>query len=234
MKALAELREFASQTCQELKMIGGKLNKLDKIDSSTDTLAKQMTGVLQRTATFEDTTGQNTNAIKTLQQEVQSLKSTVATQAETIADLKLIKQEFIKINEDFSNSSDQKVQEFNKLIAIQQKQVDAFQDTNQRIQDTIQENITQHMEERLQVWVEAEDHDKLIDRAKRNKNNLVIIGLPEDNQAPVAAASHFISSTLGIKNVQVDVAYRLGQPPQEGSAYARPIWMRFTRRADRN
>lgn len=233
-KEFAALREFASHTCLELKSIGGKLNKLDKIEISTGTLARQMTGVLQRTATLEDSTTQNASAIKTLQEEIQSLRSTIVTQGETIEELKRIKEDFIKVNAEFSDSSDQKVEEFNKLIGIQQKQVDAFHETNQRIQDTILENVTQHMDERLKVWTEAEDHNKLIDRARRNKNNLVIIGLQEDDQAPLKTASDFISSTLGIKDVQVDVAYRLGQPPQEGSSYARPIWMHFVRLADRN
>lgn len=201
LKEFAELREFASQTCQELKRIGSQLNTLDKIDQATDTLSKQMTGVLQRTTALEDTTEHNTNAIKALQEDLRCLKSTVATQEKTIADLQLIKEEFIKINADFSDSADQKVVEFNNLIGIQQKQVDAFHETNQRIQDAILENVTQHVDERMddkmKVWTEAEDHDKLIDRAKRNKNNLVIIGLQEDNQSPLDTASNFVSSTPG-------------------------------------
>lgn len=34
--------------------------------------------------------------------------------------------------------------------------------------------------------------------------------------------------------MKVDVAYRLGTPPREGSSYARPILMRFVHMADRN
>lgn len=148
--------------------------------------------------------------------------------------MKQIKKDFIKINSDFAETSNNKVAEFTHLIGVQQQQVDGFHNTNQKIQDTIQENVQQYMEERLKVWTEEADLKALKDKAIRNKNNLVIIGLQEDDKPPLESASHFISSTLGIKDVQVDVPYRLGQPPPEGSSYARPIWMRFTKLADRN
>lgn len=233
-KALEELRGFATQTCQELKGIGIKLRKLDKIEISTDSLAKQMTEVLKRTSTLEEVSTQNTSKINSLKEEVQSLRSTIAAHEKDIAELKTIKKDFITVNADFVKKSNAKVQEFSDLIGVQQKQVDAFHATNQKIQDTIQDNITQHVDHTIKVWTDSFNLKSLKDQASRNKNNLVIIGLEEEDKSPLQSASNFIKTTLGIKNVQIDVAYRLGPPPPAGSSYARPIWLRFTHRADRN
>lgn len=161
-KAFNELRGIATQTCQELKAIGIKLNKLEKIESSTDSLAKQMSGVLQRTSALEDRSNQNSDVIRELREEVQTLKSTIAKQEETISDLKKIKSEFIQINADFQKTSQDKVQEFNDLIGVQQKQVDG-------IQDAIQDNITQYFGEKMEKWVDSVNYNALKSQAQRNK-----------------------------------------------------------------
>lgn len=250
-KAFDELKDIATHTCQELKTINGRLDKLDKVDLATEKLSKQVTGVLQRTTALEDLTSQNSNIIRELQDEVkglkstvqsqeeiitelQSLKSAVASQQGIIADLQSLKHEVPKIKENFTQKSQDQVHEFKRLIEVQQKQVDGFHDTNNKIQEVIQDNITQYFQERMDRWTADRDYKSLKDQANRNKNNLVIIGLQEEERSPLASASDFISSTLGIKNVHIDIAYRLGSPPPEGSSYARPILMRFTHMADRN
>lgn len=234
LQAIHELKGMATQTCQELKVIGTKLNKLDKIELSTENLAQQMSGVLQRTITLEGRMDQSAETILQLKQEVQSLQSTVVKQEATIADLQLIKQEFTRVNEEFTQTSLDKVEEFNKLIGLQQSQVDAFHETNKKIQDAIQDNVTQHIDEKMDKWSDIYDYNSLKDKAQRNKNNLVIIGHEEEDKHPRSTAQHFISSTMGLKNVEVDEAYRLGQPPPEGSTYARPILMSFTKMSHRN
>lgn len=234
LKAFEDLKGLATHTCQELKVIGSKLDKLDKIELSTDNLAKQMSGVLQRTTAVEQRADHTSETINELQEEVRALKATVALQDDTISDLKRVKEEFSTLNAEFQKTSDEKVQEFNHLIGLQQQQVDSYHETNQRIQDAIQGNVTQYFDEKLGKWSDAYDYKSLKEQAQRNKNNLIIIGLEEDNKAPRSSAHHFISSSLGIKNVDVDEAYGLGQPPPEGSSYAQPILMHFTKRSHRN
>lgn len=217
-----------------MKIITGRLDKLDKIENATEYLSKQMSGVLQRTTTLEEQTGQNSNKIKELMEEIKMLKSAVASQEETIAALKPLKEEIPKLKTEFTQESQEQVQEFKRLIGVQQKQVDGFHDTNNKIQAVIQENVTQYCQEKIDKWTRENDYNNLKNQANRNKNNLVIIGLQEEERSAYASASDFISSTLGIKNVKIDIAYRLGSPPPEGSTYARPILMRFTDMADRN
>lgn len=267
-RAFDELKGIATQTCQELKTINGRLDKLDKVDLATEKLSEQVSGVLQRTTALEDLTSQNSNLIKELQAEVRGLKSTVASQEEIISELKdlkstvashqkiiaeckglkativaqeeviselqALKNEVPIIKADFTQKSQEQVQEFSRLIGVQQKQVDGFHETNNKIQEVIQDNITQYFQEQMDTWTKESDYKSLKDQANRNKNNLIIIGLPEEDRSPLASASEFVSSTLGIKSVHIDVAYRLGPPPPEGSSYARPILMRFTHMADRN
>lgn len=233
-KAFEDLKHMATQTCRELKVIGTRLDKLDKIEVSTDTLSKQMSTVLQRTTTLEGRADNHDQSIKILQEEVSSLKATIAQQEEAISDLKNIKKEFIKINQDFTDTSQERVQEFNNLIGIQQKQVDAFHENNNHIQDRIQENVTEFVDDRMKKMETKINYNALKAQANQNKTNLIIIGLPEEDQPPFASAKELISSTMGIKNVHIDVAYRLGSPPPEGSNYARPILIRFPHIADRN
>lgn len=232
-KALQELRDMATQTCQELKVIKSKLGKLDKIELTTDSLTERLSGVVQRTTALEGISSQHSDSISELKDEITSLKATVASQEETISELKHLKSDISKINSEFKNISQDKVQEFKNLIGIQQKQVDAFHETNKQIQDVIQENVTQHVDEKMGKMQENIDYKSLKDQAARNINNLVIVGLEEDNNSPLEAATEFVSSTLGIKDVRIDHAYRLGPPPREGSLYARPILMRFPFLPDR-
>lgn len=192
-----------------------------------------MSGVLKRTSTLEDQSSQNTNAIKELQEEIKGLKGTVAAQEKTIADLKLLKEDIAHLKTDFTQESSEQVQEFNRLIGVQQKQVDGFHDTNNKIQDVIQENLKQYFQEEMDNWTKDNDYKSLKDQAQHNKINLVLIGLQEEDKAPLVSASDFISSTLGIKGVKIFSAHRLGSAPPEGSSYARPILMKFANMADR-
>lgn len=180
-KALEQLRQMATQSYQELKIIRTKLNKLDKIELSTEALAEQMSGVLQCTTTLEGVSSSNSEAIAGLKEEIKSLRSTIASQEETISDLKDLKKEVSEIKADFMKTSQEKVQEFSNLIGIQQKQVDLFHDTNRKIQDVIQDNVTQHVDE-MGKLEEAVNYKSLKDQASRNINNLVIIGLEEDSK----------------------------------------------------
>lgn len=114
-RAFDELKGLATQTCQELKIIGGRLDKLDNIHVATEKLTQQMTGVLQRTTTLEGQTGQNSVDIKALQDEIKGLKSTIKSQEESISDFNRIKEEFLTIKTDFKDTSQDRVREFEKL-----------------------------------------------------------------------------------------------------------------------
>lgn len=236
-RALEQLREMATHTCQELKGIGLKLGKLDKIELATGAMSQQLTGVVQRTTTLEGVSKQNSEAITELREEIKSLRSTIAAQEETISDLRQVRNEVVAIKDDFTNTSREKVQEFSNLIGIQQQQVDSFHDTNKKIQDVIQDNVTQHVNAEMGKMSQKFDYKSLKDQASRNINNLVIIGLDEEgveeDKSPLTSARDFVSKTLGIKNVRIDMAQRLGPAPQEGSAYVRPVLIRFPFIADR-
>lgn len=61
------------------------------------------------------------------------------------------------------------------------------------------------------------------------------MGIKEnDEESAFTQASNFFKSALKLTKISVDVAYRIGQPPPQGSPYARPIVVRFSHIADRN
>lgn len=72
--------------------------------------------------------------------------------------------------------------------------------------------------------------------AALRRQNLIIEGVKESHTERENTAYNqvhsFIRNTLGIKGVEVDMAYRLGQP-RRGSSNPRPILVRFTRLGDR-
>lgn len=78
-------------------------------------------------------------------------------------------------------------------------------------------------------------YNSLKAKAAGNKLNLVLTGLPEDeNKTTYDLAKDFIENVLKIKDAGIDVAYRLGTAPDQGSSYARPVIIRFIRVHHRN
>lgn len=234
-KALEDLRGMATHTCQELKTIGTQLIKLDKIEKSTDSLTLQMSGVLERTAELEGTSNANSTEITQLKQEVISLKAKINDQEETIASLLTLKEDLTKTSEEFKKMAQDRVDAFNGLIAVQQDQVDSFHTTSKKVQSRIKREVQQDMETEMEQWASVINYEALKKEARHNKCNLVIVGLQEEeDKSTLSLAKSFINSTLGIKNVKMEVAYRLGPPPFEGSSYARPILIHFPNLPERN
>lgn len=208
---------------QELRAIRERVASLEKIEKSTELHTQQLAGVIQRTSILEDSMGAATTKIKVLDQEVSALKTLVASQGNTIADLQQMKEEMLAKNA-------KTVADMDKLIRTQQGQVDGFHAHTTKFKNDIMVEVDGKINE---VSREVK-YDKLKSQARFNKNNLVITGLKEEPQkTDLQVAITFFEKVLKIPNLDFDTVYRLGAAPQEGSSYIRPLVVEFPRTSQR-
>lgn len=159
--------------------------------------------------------------------ELESLKATVELQGRAIVKLTTIKADIIKKNNDA-------VDEMNVLVGQQKEQVNSFQNMTK----TIEQNVLDQMEERVDEKVEQVSQDfsfkSMKDQAFKSRHNLIITGLEENSDKTAVTAAKDFCRTIGVNNINLTVAQRLGSAPQEGSSYCRLLLLKFSSLADRN
>lgn len=107
------------------------------------------------------------------------------------------------------------------------EQLQSFKTLHADIQKDVQQQFKQVSED---IAFKA-----LQDRAFRNRKNIVIIGLPEHEvHSAYSVAMRFFKTQLNLRRLQVEEAYRIGQPPSKDSNYIRPLIVKFTNLPDRN
>lgn len=239
-------------TFQELAFIRERVKTLDNIERSTEKHTQQLEGVVRRTVDLESAVEAATARIRELNDEVSTLKSVVAKQDKAITSLSNLKEEFSSkflslqamkedfskgsaslndLKEEFTKNSTNNISEMNDLIQQQRDQVASFNDITKNFKQEVKKDI-ESSEKKLSKEIR---YNSLKYQASSNKLNLVITGLKEDDsKAPLALAKNFFTSTLGIKDLSMDVAYRLGTAPAEGSGYIRPLVVRFPNMADKD
>lgn len=206
---------------QELKDIRTRVKTLDKIECSTELHTQQLSGIVQRTTELESTVGSATTKIKELNEVVSTLKSVVEQQGKTIQSLQHLDEDFKKLQ----SSKDQTKREI--LLEMEDRMDKKVESKMTKMEGKMEGKLTKISNEC--------NHNSLKSQANWNKLNLVITGLKEDpSKDPLAAASKFLSSTLKIKDLELDIAYRLGALPPQDSGYVRPLVVRFTKIAHRD
>lgn len=145
-----------------------------------------------------------------------------------------IKEEIIKeIRQEFNDMLKKSSQEARKDI-----KENVIKEVRQEFSDQIKRN-SQTSKKEIHDAINSNAHycqyTRLQDQASNNRLNLVLLGIREnDRESAYSQASAFFKSSLKLKNISIDVAYRVGQPPAQGSPYNRPIIVRFSYIADRN
>lgn len=209
---------------QEIKEIRQRVAVLDKIERSTETHTQQLSGIVQRTSDLESAMEAASEQIKSLSDEVSTLKGVVKTQGETITTLTNRKN-------DLSKQTAETVAEMNKLVQTQKDQINSFHESSRDLKHEIRAEVDQKIEK----LSDEVNHCSLKSQANANKLNLVITGLQEDpDKTSLALAKDFFVSTLKIKGLQLDVAYRIGNAQAEDSSYIRPLVVRFDNAASRD
>lgn len=224
----------------EIREIKEQIVKLDKIEATTNSLAEQLGGAVKRMAKLDSAVVGNTSKIGKLDEDVLSLHSKVGKQEKVLAGFKTLKVEITK-------SSAETVAQMNELIDTQRQQVDSFNSGTRRLkQDIISEvdgNLTKKIQHDISVeverlWAKKENEkycQSLKDQAYENRHNLILLGLPEDqNKSCRQLVQDFFKEKLGLKNLELGEVQRLGTQPESDVNYVRPIAAQFKKLSHRN
>lgn len=220
----------------ELQDIKSQMVKLNKMETTTATLANDLQGVCGRIAELETSATSNSARLREVDDELSTISSTISKQERSLSKVETWKEEVIQ-----SNSTT--VSKMKGLIQKQQNQVDSFHSNvdniKQDLMSELDKRIDQKVEERVKERTDKLKQDiqsqKLKDQAFNNRCNIVVVGLQEDNQKDTRAlVDDFITKTLGVKNIDIKLAYRLGSKTAANPTYIRPILVKFANPYQRN
>lgn len=222
----------------ELKAIRAKTDTLDKIEATTSSLASQFVAIADRTTKLEASVEANSTKVEAnstkltgVSDELASLRATVDLQGRAIVKLTTMKADLIKRNNDT-------IDEMNELIGMQREQVNSFQASTQRVEENILVQVEEKIEEKIEANISTAPSDpslqSLRDQAYSSRRNLVITGMEEDPNKSSADSAKELFKTLGMGNLPIGDAYRLGSSAREDGNYCRPILVKFKHLPDRN
>lgn len=107
---------------KEIRSIGKKLSTLEKIEKTTDSLSKQITAVLERTADIEEVAKINAAGIADINEQVFPLKTVVEEQSRDIGKLKALQSVVEKQTKDIGklkSTIEEKTKDIGKLKTLE-------------------------------------------------------------------------------------------------------------------
>lgn len=247
----------------EIRAMGQKLAQLDKIENDVTSLKNQLDSISGRTRELETAKKDHSNSINSLKSSLSVVESSNEKHAASIEQLwtftnevaskadqriKEIKQA-IQVNIDDIAQLKEEVKrdimaqikdDIVKEVTAQLKE--SWQANQKEIKREFHELNTRNSQSaktELNDIVNRITHDmaytNLQNQAFYNRHNLVLLGVQEHEQdSAFTQALKFFENDLKLSNLSMDVAYRLGKPPAQGSSYSRPIVVKFSKIADRN
>lgn len=212
-----------------------RLDKLDKIEETTSSLNKQITTMVHQTTEIETKVDTNATQVIALREEISALKNVVSTQGRTIEEQGEAIVSFQQMKEDIEKNSQEAIGEMNKLIQQQKEEVHSLQQDTKRIKLDINQEVDAKIDAKIDSLSQDLDYKDLKKQAYYNRQNLVVIGLPEDQTKDTQTlVTEYLRDTLKISNAGIKVAYRIGAEPKENSKYNRPILIKFQKASFRN
>lgn len=238
----------------ELRAMGKRMNQLDKIERDVESLKNQMGTVSKKTEHLENCIQNHYTDINYLKSAVGEIKTSIKKHDESVAKLWT----FVG---DIATKTDQRVREIKQAIQENINQIgqlaniktdirkevstmirESTQTIKTEIKTELSEQITkssQTTKEDFNNTINRHAHDvaykALQDQAYFNRHNLVLLGMQEQGQdSAFTQATKLFKSELKLSNLSVDVAYRMGKPPAQGSSYSRPIVVKFSKISSRN
>lgn len=218
---LSELREIKEQV-SEIKGIKQQISKLDTIETVTASLSNKIMQVMDRTSEIETAVHSNAARLREYDDQFVSLKATVRKNEKSLSSVK----------EELSKTKEKSASDINRLFSLQKEQAESLNITTEEASQAILAEVDQ----RFAKMKRQADFKDLKNQAFNSRNNLILVGLPEDkNKDTSAIVKDFIENTLKIKNAHFDVAYRIGSAPTDpSSSYARPVLVHFPLLPHRN
>lgn len=235
------------------KQVTTMVTQTSQLESKTEKNANEIKGLKKD---FSSTNEKNANEIKDLKKEVSSLRRIVEKQHETISGLSKLKEDCAKqkesisdlvktrddfaknskktigeLREEYSKKTKRTIGEMNELLGQQKEQVEGFKANTKRLKT----DILHEVDGKVKSLSQSQDHTALKDKAYDKRHNLIISGLPEDaDKSTMSAVKDFLNASLGLKDVLIHEAHRIGSPSNQGSNYCRPILLKFKHIHHRN
>lgn len=255
---MIELRKTEAVTASLVEQLAANKSKVNDLESR---ISKDETKVQH----LNDNLADLKNRVAQQDTHFSELKSKVAKMGEDVTPLRTkVDQQEKKVDElksfkdEVTGSSERAIECMNNLVDTQREQVDTFNAGVKRIGNEWKKEVLDEVEKRLkkmekekgkqcnkEVMNEVEQRfqkmendrycNSLKDQAYRNRFNLVIMGLPEEEgKSSIQIVKQFFSDTLQAKNIDVNSAARLGAQITNDNTQARPVLVKFNKLPQRN
>lgn len=206
---------------EELREIKTQMVKLNRLEDTTASLAEQLATNIAKTGELESTVNQHTSKFQEMKEQVDSLTSKLEQQDSQIQSLNSLK-------DDISSSTDETVKQMNDLIDTQRQQVDSFNSGARQLQKDWKEDVMSEVKKEFRKHENRKHCQSLKDQAFKNRNNLVVMGLPEEKEkSSLQVVQDFFKNSLKTENLDI-------QHPGSYSEYVRPLLVQFNKLAQRN
>lgn len=244
---------------QELQEIRKQMTSLNKMENTTASLVEQLAATTSRTVELEskvqkteagvlklngnmatlqkdllkqDTKqGEIETKLKKLDDNFGPLNTLVQQQQGRLTELETLKKGITTV----TAQSQQNIKQMNELIDTQREQVDSFNKGAKQLEKDWKKEVMAEVEKRFNKMANEKHCDELKDQAYRNRYNLVLLGLKEEEaKTTMQVIKDFFNDILKIKHLDIHSAERLGSQTDAGDSYARPIVVRFNRLPHRN
>lgn len=238
----------------EMTSMSKRLSQLDKIERDVGSLKSQIDGISSKTRDLE-------RALKDHSTDIDSLKTSLSETTSKINDYDSSIEKLWAYTDEIASKADQRVRELKEAVQENIDRIGQIGDVKATIKKEVEFQIkevlqvfkqefkkecgeqirrsSQSTKNELHQSINRTAHyfayKSLQDQAFFNRHNLVIRGIQEhETDSAFSQAANFFKTSLNLSRISIDVAYRLGKPPSQGSSYVRPIVVKFSKISDRN
>lgn len=220
--------DILRRVLSDLQEIKATMSSIHNIEETTASISKEVTGLSKRTTELEEIYGATAARVRELGDDITTLKNTVQEHERLIPPLK-------KTKEEIYSATNKKFDKVNERIDGQKEQIEELQSTVHNVKRDLSVELNSKIEKKFDQLAQEAQFQSLREQAFRNRFNLVIIGLAEDDQKSTAdLVSTFFESTLKVKNIKLNSAIRMGPIPVDHHSYVRPILVKFDNINHRN
>lgn len=254
-------KEFANNILDTLAAMNAKLQKIDVIESLALETKKEVTGVNNRIdniskqleAVKEDLKTKESKwekGVTELRAKVNHIQSGCVKIEKRWIECKGFYKKELDIVQTSVDSNSTRLGEMEQELADYKKKMESLENMRQNIieaaeqkviekstdiEQKVQKKIREDLKENKKRESDNAQFGKLKDRAKANKLNLLIFGIPEsDGTVPdTKLSADFFKEQLSLGNISIEKAFRLGSPDHSQAGRPRPILVKFNNIRDR-
>lgn len=203
------------EVANQVSMVKTDLNRCEeKWEENTSTMLGRIEKVEQGLQAFDQKwEAGNSNILK----DISSLQANMELNASRVG----------KLEEELARHKEK----WESLGALERKIKVSANDKFKELKGTIIDEVREELSQEIQSSERERKYESLKGRAFNKRHNIVMFGLPENpsQEEDLKAASTFFSSRMGLLNMGIEVAYRIGT----AGTRPRPLVVRFKDIQDR-